>query len=349
MTVQNAFSMHSSVVVVAGKGGVGKSTLSATVARMAARNGVSVLLVELEERNSCRGFLGDHVLTADEVELSAGEVDERGSRSAPIRARTVTPEDALAEHLVDHGFGWAARRLAKSGLLDAAATAIPGVRDFLVLGKIVQLERAHAADLIVVDGPAAGHATTFLTSAQGLLDSSRAGPLHAKAADVVGFLSDPTRCQVVLVTLAEETPVNETVETARTLQDRAGAHLGPVIVNCVYPQLDRLDADPKAAAAAAGVTLRAGEADALREAAGFRRRRQEMQVEQTTRLAEALSLHQVWLPYLFAAEIGPAEIDLLVDAMEAGLVPLCEPVRRADWRAPTTMAGSESPDLPRPA
>jgi len=151
------------------------------------------------------------------------------------------------------------------------------------------------------------------------------------------------------VTLAEETPVNETVETALTLQDRAGAHIGPVIVNCVYPRLDRLDADPKAAAAAAGVTLRAGEADALREAAGFRRRRQEMQVEQATRLAEALSLHQVWLPYLFAAEIGPAEIDLLVDAMEAGLVPLCEPVRRADWRAPTTMAGSESPDLPRPA
>ena len=115
------------------------------------------------------------------------------------------------------------------------ATAIPGVRDILVLGKIVQLERAHTADLIVVDGPAAGHATTFLTSAHGLLDSSRAGPIHAQAADVVGFLSDPARCQVVLVTLAEETPVNETVETAFTLEDRVGTHLGPVIVNCLYP------------------------------------------------------------------------------------------------------------------
>ena len=336
MTAITAFCTQSSVVVVVGKGGVGKSTLSATVARLAARNGVSVLLVELEARSGPNVVFGDHWLTADEVELSAGGT--RGSQSAPIRARTITPDDALVEYLVDHGFGRAARRLAKSGMLDVAATAIPGLRDILVLGKIVQLERAHTADLIVVDGPAAGHATTFLTSAQGLLDSSRAGPIHAQAADVVGFLSDPARCQVVLVTLAEETPVNETVETALTLQDRVGTHLGPVIVNCLYPRLDHLDADPEAAAAAAGVTLRPGEADAIRAAAAFRRRRQEMQAEQATRLAEALPLPQLWLPHLFAAEIGLPEIDLLVDAMETGLVHLREPAGRAGWTGPTKPA-----------
>ena len=338
MTAITAFCTQSSVVVVAGKGGVGKSTLSATVARLAARNGVSVLLVELEGRSGPSAVFGHHLLTADEVELSAGGSGGRVARSAPIRARTITPDDALVEYLVDHGFGRAARRLAKSGMLDVAATAIPGVRDILVLGKIVQLERAHTADLIVVDGPAAGHATTFLTSAQGLLDSSRAGPIHAQAADVVGLLSDPARCQVVLVTLAEETPVNETVETALTLQDRVGTHLGPVIVNCLYPRLDHLDADPEAAAAAAGVTLRPGEADAMRAAAAFRRRRQEMQAEQATRLAEALPLPQLWLPHLFAAEIGLPEIDLLVDAMETGLVHLREPAGRAGWTGPTKLA-----------
>lgn len=317
MTAITAFCTQSSVVVVAGKGGVGKSTLSATVARLAARNGMSVLLVDLDERSGSSGVSGHHVR---------------------ITAQTITPDDALVHYLVDHGFGRTARRLAKSGMLDMAATAIPGVRDILVLGRIVQLERAHTADLIVVDGPAAGHVTTFLRSAQGLLDSSRAGPIHAQAAEVIEFLSDPARCQVVLVTLAEETPVNETVETARTLQDRVGTRLGPVIVNSLYQRLDHLDADPQAAAAAAGVTLRPGEAAAIGAAAAFRRRRQEMQAEQATRLAEALPLPQLWLPQLAAAEIGPSEIDLLVDAMEIGLVHLREPAGRAGWTGPIKLA-----------
>lgn len=343
MNAISAFCTRSSVLVVAGKGGVGKSTLSATVASLAARHGVSVLLVELEGQTGPSGAFGHHVLTTDEVELSAGGTGDRGSQSASIRARTITPDDTLLDYLVDHGFRRAARHLAKSGMLDVAATAIPGVRDILVLGKIAQLERAHAADLIVVDGPAAGHATTFLTSAQGLLDSSRAGPIHAQAADVVGLLSDPARCQVVLVTLAEETPVNETVETAFTLEDQVGTQLGPVIVNCLYPRLEHLDADPEAAAAAAGVTLRPGEADAIRAAAGFRCRRQEMQAEQATRLAEALPLPQLWIPHLFAEEIGLPEIDLLVDAMETGLVHLREPAGRAGWTGPPEAAGIRVP------
>jgi hypothetical protein len=217
-------------------------------------------------------------------------------------------------------------------MLDIAATGIPGVRDILVLGKIVQLERSHTADLIVVDGPAAGHAITFLTCAQGVLDSSRAGPLHSLASDVVCFLSDPTRCQVVLVTVAEETPVNETVETASILETRMGAHLGPAVVNLMFPRLELVDADPEAAAAAAGVTLRPGEADAIRAAAMFRLLRQEMQAEQATRLAEALQLPQLWLPKLFVAEIGLLEIDLLVDAMETGLTHLREPAGRRGGR-----------------
>jgi hypothetical protein len=339
MTAVTGFCTQSSVVVVVGKGGVGKSTLSATIARLGARHGLSVLLVELEEGSGPSAVFGHRVLTSDEVELCAGGAGARGSRSAPIHARKIAPDDALVEYLIGHGFGRVARRLAKSGILDMAAMAIPGVRDVLVLGKIEQLERAHSADLIVVDGPAAGHATTFLTSAQGLLDSSRAGPIRAQAADVVGFLSDAARCQVVLATLAEETPVNETVETALTLQDRVGTRLGPVIVNSLYPLLDHLDDDPEAAAAAAGVTFRPGEANAIRAAAVFRRRRQEMQSEQATRLAEALPLPQLWLPHLFAPEIGVPEIDLLVDAMEIGLAHLRDPAGRAGWTGPTRLAG----------
>ena len=87
-----------------------------------------------------------------------------------------------------------------------------------MLGKVKALQRARAADVIVVDGPAAGHAVTFLLSPKGLLDAVRVGPVLTQAVEVTEMLADPDRAQVMLVTLPEETPVNETVETA------AGVH-----------------------------------------------------------------------------------------------------------------------------
>jgi anion-transporting ArsA/GET3 family ATPase len=322
------FCTQSSVLVVAGKGGVGKTTVSAALAALAARHGVSALLVELEGTSGSSAGRGLQELTRHEVDLSSAEFDNGRKRLVPIRTRTLTPEDALVDYLIDHGFRRVARHLANSGLLDVMATAIPGLRDILVLGKIAQMERSGAADLIVVDGPASGHAATFFTSAQGLLDSSRSGPIRADAAEAVEFLSDPARCRVVLVTLAEETPVSETLETAFRLKERVGIQLAPVVVNGLYPRLDHLEADPEAAAAAAGITLRYGQVAAMRAGAAFRRRRQEMQAEQATRLAEALRLPQLWLPHLFTAEIGPPEIDLLVHALETGLVHLRKPPDR---------------------
>ena len=107
-----------------------------------------------------------------------------------------------------------------------------------MLGKVKALERAEAADLILIDAPAAGHAIQFLLSPAGLLDAVRVGPVRAQAEDVIELLSDPARCRVLLVTLPEETPVNELVDTAYALEDRVGVKLGPVVVNAVPPALD---------------------------------------------------------------------------------------------------------------
>ena len=107
------------------------------------------------------------------------------------------------EYLEDHGLKRVSKRLAHSGILDVVSTAIPGIRDVLVLGKVKQLERDRAADLILVDAPATGHAITFLTSASGLVGAARGGPLRTQAQEVVDLLSDPDRCRVLLVTLPE--------------------------------------------------------------------------------------------------------------------------------------------------
>jgi anion-transporting ArsA/GET3 family ATPase len=310
------FFAASRLVIVAGKGGVGKTTVSATVARAAADTGFTSLIVEVEGKSGLAAVFGREPLTYQEVVLAPGG-GRRGA--ADVRGRTLTPDDALLEYLRDHGLSRISRRLLSGGALDVVATAAPGIKDILILGKVKQLERGRSADLIVLDAPAAGHAITFLLSARALLDTVSVGPINSQARDVLDMLTDPARCSVLLVTLAEETPVNELVDTAYHLEDRVGLSLGPVVVNGLYPDIDGLDDEPVDAAAAAGASLRPGEAEVLGAAAEFRRRRMDLQREQLDRLGELLPLPQIHLPFLFTADIGPAELDTLAAAFAAGV------------------------------
>ena len=311
------FCTSTRLLIVAGKGGVGKTTVSAALARMASLAGLDVLIIEVEGRSGLGAAFGRNGVLdyAGEVLVGAGHPAGAGE----ICARTITPDDALLEYLDDHGMRRISRRLVRTGAIEVVATAAPGIKDILVLGKVKQLERATVAgggpDLIVIDAPAAGHAVTFLQSAHGLIDAVRVGPIRSQAQEVVDLLTDPDRCQVVLVTLPEETPVNELVETAYSLEDRVGIKLGPVVVNGMYPTLDGLDLDPAAAAAADGIDLRPGEVEALRQAAAFRLQRQRLQQEQVTRLANALPLPQLRLPYVFSEAIGPHDVDTLATAL----------------------------------
>jgi len=306
----------SRLVIVAGKGGVGKTTVSATVARAAALCGLSTLVVEVEGKSGLAAMFGRRSLGYDEVVLAAGGGPDG---AADVRARTLTADNALVEYLKDHGLSRVSQRLVSSGALDIVATAAPGIKDILLLGKVKQIERSGVADLVLLDAPAAGHAITFLQSARSLLDSVGVGPINAQARDVLELLEDHQRCQVMLVTVPEETPVNEAAETAFSLEDKVGIGLGPIVVNAVYPHVDGLDTDPVAAAAAAGVTLRPGEAEALAAAASFRRDRLTLQDEQVSRLADQLPLPQLRLPFLFTTEIGPAELDRLARALLADI------------------------------
>lgn len=310
------FFAASRLVIVAGKGGVGKTTVSATLALAAARRGLRSLIVEVEGKSGLSAMYGHEPLSYEQMVLAEpGEVAGDGR----VDARNVTPDEALLEYLEDSGMSRISKRLVSSGALDMVATAVPGIRDILVLGKVKQLEQGRSADLIVLDAPAAGHAITFLQSAAGLVDAVRLGPINKQARDVLELLSDPARCQVLLVTLPEETPVNELVETAYQLEDRVGVSLGPVVVNGCYPDLPGLDVDPDTAADAAGASLRTGEAESLAEAARFRRERMALQHHQIERLATALPLPQIRLPYLFDAELGPEQLTELADAFLDGI------------------------------
>ena len=285
------------VVIVAGKGGVGKTTVTAVIARAASRDGRRVLVVELDGKP-----------TLDDLLRSAGDDPSGGT----LEVVQISAADALDEYLRDHGFQRIAKRLNKTGVIDMIGTAAPGIDDVVVLGKIKQYEQSGDYDVIVVDGPAAGHAITFLTSATGQANAVRSGPVRTQSDGVIELLTDVERCQVVLVTLAETTPVNEVVETAFALEDDVGVQLGPIVVNAV----DDGAALPDVAAEDAALAEMTGDdVEVIRAAAAFRRSRRAIENTEIRRLASEMPLVQLHIPARLVAGLTSADIDLMADAL----------------------------------
>jgi len=300
------FFRRSGVLVVAGKGGVGKSTVTAAIAVAAASVGLGVLAIELEGRGELPRALGlSGTLTWDERDALT---DPSGGS---VTARRIQPDDALVEWLQAHAMGPVVRRLRSSGALEVVAFAIPGIREVLVLGKLKALERSGYADLLVVDAPATGHAVTLLTSPSGLARIARGGPVRRNAEEVADMLGDPARCRVVLVTLPRELAVDETIEAAFEVEDRAGVKLSEVIVN-QYAAPDAALDEPLNASESAGMGAIAGAVEAARQ---FESSRQRAASGEVDRLATALPLRQLALPLLDADRIELDETRVLAAAL----------------------------------
>ncbi len=309
---------------MAGKGGVGKTTVGACLAVAAARAGFDTLLIELEgfshlARTLQIGSLGYEPRTVNH-HARATETDPGGR----LRAMQLRPEEALADYLARTGMGPLINRVSRAGAVEVVTAAAPGIRDLVTLGKIRQMEQGGVADLIVVDAPASGHAITFLTCAEAMAASSNSGPIRDQADQVLAMLGDDTRCQVILVTLPEETPVSETVETAFAIEDRVGLKLGPVVVNSVWPAIDGLERR------LAEVGDNTDVDPALIAAARFRLDRHADQNTQIDRLARELPLPQIKLPHLFRADMDLAAIGELADAL----------TEQVDIMSPTEPTGS---------
>jgi anion-transporting ArsA/GET3 family ATPase len=315
-----SFAQGAKVKFLIGKGGVGKTTVTCALARALAEAGQRVLIVELEGRPEVPRAFG---LPGD-LDYE-GQLLFTGTTGGTVSARRVTPDEALLEYLADRSLARLSKRLLTTGVLDVVAGAIPGIRDVLVLGKIKQIANESAVDVVLVDAPATGHAISLLTSPAGVADVARSGPVREQAEQVVAMLSDPARCEVLLVTIPEELPITESVEAAFRVEDRAGVALGPVLCNLVETESPLLDSQARAAAAEDGIDLSEDLADALDAAAAFQRQRERGASEQLERLRRELPLPVVELPRLGAPSIRPAELAVLAAALTLGLSRIPEP------------------------
>jgi anion-transporting ArsA/GET3 family ATPase len=319
------------ILIVAGKGGVGKTTVAAGLALVAARRGRRVCLAEVDPKGSLARLLGGRTdpLRYRPAELTPG-----------VWGMNIVPEDALAEYLeVQYHIKRLSKAFTSSHFVDYITTAAPGLKDILVLGKIWYLEKGRSSDIphdfdtIIVDAPAAGHMLTFLGSPLGLSDAVRVGPIKRQADWLVEMLQDPSRTRVHLVTLAEEMPVAETLETADALRHKLGIDAGPVFANSVYSKLftraelevvDGILATGNSSelidvATEVGLRLDDDDVRALLAYARFLSGRRAIQSNHLRALKRGIDEPVIELPFLFSAGLSLVDIENLADVMETSL------------------------------
>ncbi|MDQ3877775.1 MAG: P-loop NTPase [Actinomycetota bacterium] len=315
------------ILIVSGKGGVGKTTVAAALALVAARSGRNVCLAEVDRKGTLAKLFGAEVPGYEPAELSPG-----------VWGMSIVPEDALAEYLrVQYNMKRIAKAFTSTHFVDYITTAAPGLKDILVLGKIWYLEQgpskggtSHSFDTIIVDAPAAGHMLTFLQAPHGLADMVSVGPVRRQSDWLVQMLQDPARTRVHLVTLPEEMPVSETLETAEALTDRLGMSMGSVFANAVYSDLfddrdrgllqeitatgrtNQLTVEAKTV----GLELDEEDLNALLAYARFLEARRTIQGEHLKMLRKGVDEQVIELPFLFSAGLALPDIENLADVIE---------------------------------
>ncbi|MFZ5482112.1 MAG: ArsA family ATPase [Myxococcota bacterium] len=212
------------VVLVTGKGGVGKTVVSTLVALAASRRGRRTLLAETSGATRVPPLFG-----------AAGGGYEPTRLSPTLWTQSIDPASAIEDYVVMQlRFRRLYKMVFRNRIMGPFVDAVPGLHDLIQLGKVFQLVRDDLYDTIVVDAPATGHGLTMLAAPRAMMELTVAGPFHDNARDVAGLFEDPELAALVLVSLPEELPLNETEDLWRRLGPLRSLVRG-VVLNEVHP------------------------------------------------------------------------------------------------------------------
>ncbi len=305
-----------------GKGGVGKSTVTAATALLAADRGQRVLVVEADAKGNLPGHFEQPSVGFEPREVYPG-----------VCAMAMRTEDSLKEYLKLNLRVPVLGRLGPlARVLDFVATAAPGVKEILTVGKVCwevreSIEGRADWDLVVVDAAAAGHIIGQLDAPRAIQELVSVGMVREQTDWMVDLLSDASVTGLNVVATPEEMPVNETIELVQRARTDLSVPLGAVVVNRVLPELfTHADEETFAALrdddARAVLTDRVGAGgtavlEAARLAVSLRRTRAVHLAE----LREAVELPMLYVPYLFVRDQGLRVTKMVADALaqELGL------------------------------
>jgi anion-transporting ArsA/GET3 family ATPase len=290
------------LVIVTGKGGVGKSTVALALGMAAAADGLRTIVCEVSSQEHTSRVFHRAEVGFHEVEMADN-----------LWAISIDPDEAMREYVLLQLRVRAMRdMLFRSRIFTYLAAATPGLRELVTIGKIWEVsqpdrkvKRGHKYDLVIVDAPATGQGVAFLQTPRTFANIARVGPIKAQAEALETFIVNHRKTGVAIVALPEEMPVNETAGLERTLTEEVGVAVDRVYMNGLYPErfskpeLERLES----ASAQADNRVR----DACR-AALSESRRASAQHEQLARLAELVDAPLRTLPFIFKPEVGVDEI-----------------------------------------
>ena len=300
------------LVVVTGKGGVGKSTVALALGLAAARSGKRTILCEVAAQEHL-----SHVFDSAEVGFREVEMVEN------LWAISIDPDESMREYVLLQLKVKAMRDLLfRSRIFNYLAAATPGLKELVTIGKIWELalddrkvRSGHSYDLVIVDAPATGHGVGFLQTPRTFADIAKVGPIRQQAETLDKFIRDPKRTGVAVVALPEEMPVNETMQLERSLGEDVGVDVDRIYCNGLYPQRFTADEVERVASSMDDDAISPA-AHAAGRAALTEARRAADQREQLERLRAAAKAPVVELPFLFEARLGVDEIGQL--ATEVG-------------------------------
>jgi anion-transporting ArsA/GET3 family ATPase len=296
------------LVIVTGKGGVGKTTVAIALGMAAARRGKRTIVCEVSSQEHTSRLFHRAEVGFHEVEMAEN-----------LWAISIDPDESMREYLLIQLKVRAMRDLlVRSRIFGYLAAATPGLRELVTIGKIWELAQrnrkvrdARVYDLVIVDAPATGHGVGFLQTPRTFANVARVGPIKSQAETLERFLVDHRRTGVAIVALPEEMPVNESAALEETLTDEVGVSVDRVYLNGLYPDLFS-EEDAERLAAAAEATD--GPVRAACRAALSQRRRSEAQREQLARLGELVDAPVRTLPFVFEPELGLDGIAALAEA-----------------------------------
>ncbi|MGE5635839.1 MAG: ArsA family ATPase [Nocardioidaceae bacterium] len=300
-------------MLVTGKGGVGKTTVAGALGLAAARNGKRTIVCEVTRQQRLAPLFGREAEAHREIELGPD-----------LNGISIDPDDAKAEWLrYQLRSGTLAGVLGQSRIFQLLTAAAPGLAELVTIGKVwelAQLERKDRRnapyDLVVVDAPATGQGLALLRAPRTYADIARVGPIHRQAEMIDSFLRDDARTGMLVVALAEEMPVNETLELEGRLDEELAMSVDLVVVNALYPE--RFTAAD--ARAIESLDSRGSEeARAVLRAALSEHRRARAQRSQLRRLRRGASAPVTTLPYLFREQLGAADLEQLSRDLEGEL------------------------------
>ena len=212
--------MSDRLQIVTGKGGVGRSAVTAAVALAAARSGQRVLAAAMTDSGGLAAHLGrpklDYLPELIEPNLHAIAID---------RAR------ALDEYLkLQLGLGQWVPLMPLARNLQAMSQIVPGIRDVVTTGKLYHEVRSGSWDLVVADGPPTGQIMSYLRASRVIASLAATGRARDQADKMTNLLAAPDS-SLIVVTLAEELPATETLEAIAELDDEALIRIGALFVN----------------------------------------------------------------------------------------------------------------------